>query len=133
MLQLLSSLLLRLLLFLLFFLRRRRPPRSTLFPYTTLFRSHRRGALGRHGRDGLGPHRRRLAIDGRRRLPVRERDDIAFDGNGRDGGRREPAVDLGRDLIEPRDPDDRGDNAGRGDRRRPAKRLWRPTPTNAST
>src|SRR3712207_7284639 len=28
-----------------FFLRRRRPPRSTLFPYTTLFRSERLGAL----------------------------------------------------------------------------------------
>src|SRR3989442_6353451 len=31
----------------------RRPPRSTLFPYTTLFRSDRRGALDvdmRHGR-----------------------------------------------------------------------------------
>src|SRR2546426_9293201 len=27
----------------------RRPPRSTLFPYTTLFRSHR-GARGRQGR-----------------------------------------------------------------------------------
>src|SRR5207302_9284771 len=25
------------------FLQRRRPPRSTLFPYTTLFRSYRRG------------------------------------------------------------------------------------------
>src|SRR5258707_5450511 len=30
----------------------RRPPRSTLFPYTTLFRSHRRIALGNHV--GLG-------------------------------------------------------------------------------
>src|SRR5260370_29730811 len=30
-----------------FFLMIRRPPRSTLFPYTTLFRSHRHGALGR--------------------------------------------------------------------------------------
>src|SRR5687767_15397854 len=28
----------------LFFLMRRRPPRSTLFPYTTLFRSHPGGA-----------------------------------------------------------------------------------------
>src|SRR3989454_10514847 len=28
--------------FLFFFLMIRRPPRSTLFPYTTLFRSHRR-------------------------------------------------------------------------------------------
>src|SRR5688572_30851438 len=36
----------------------RRPPRSTLFPYTTLFRSHRRGWLARHGhgaRDGGAP------------------------------------------------------------------------------
>src|SRR2546421_12172437 len=29
-----------------FFLMIRRPPRSTLFPYTTLFRSCRRGAVG---------------------------------------------------------------------------------------
>src|SRR5688572_31861148 len=37
-------------LFIFFFLMIRRPPRSTLFPYTTLFRSsppRRRGALGR--------------------------------------------------------------------------------------
>src|SRR3712207_8654154 len=36
----------------------RRPPRSTLFPYTTLFRSARRdrGGLGRHdGRQPEGP------------------------------------------------------------------------------
>src|SRR2546422_5054242 len=33
-----------------FFLMIRRPPRSTLFPYTTLFRSHR------HGGAGQGPH-----------------------------------------------------------------------------
>src|SRR6266571_303602 len=33
-----------------FFLMIRRPPRSTLFPYTTLFRSHSRGALGARGR-----------------------------------------------------------------------------------
>src|SRR2546426_9026811 len=32
------------LLFFFFFLMIRRPPRSTLFPYTTLFRSHRHGA-----------------------------------------------------------------------------------------
>src|SRR2546430_10935194 len=28
----------------------RRPPRSTLFPYTTLFRSHLKGDAGRHRR-----------------------------------------------------------------------------------
>src|SRR3712207_7146500 len=47
--------------FFFFFLMIRRPPRSTLFPYTTLFRSLRRWATGRGlageargGRDGLG-------------------------------------------------------------------------------
>src|SRR3712207_6913994 len=32
----------------------RRPPRSTLFPYTTLFRSHRRDQQGRGGADVPG-------------------------------------------------------------------------------
>src|SRR3989454_7720060 len=38
-----------------FFLMIRRPPRSTLFPYTTLFRSHER-RLERHRRHGAGGH-----------------------------------------------------------------------------
>src|SRR2546422_5396948 len=58
-----------------FFLMIRRPPRSTLFPYTTLFRSRSSGALGSDASrsvlpnraprapcgmvDGLGPTRRR--------------------------------------------------------------------------
>src|SRR2546426_4684931 len=32
----------------------RRPPRSTLFPYTTLFRSRRAHAVARHARDVQG-------------------------------------------------------------------------------
>src|SRR5256885_13291520 len=37
-----------------FFLMIRRPPRSTLFPYTTLFRSRDRGVSGsQHGPTGL--------------------------------------------------------------------------------
>src|SRR3712207_9276368 len=50
-----------------FFLMIRRPPRSTLFPYTTLFRSLRRAwsaaaaaggaAAGGHARDGRTPQR----------------------------------------------------------------------------
>src|SRR2546425_8312907 len=39
----------------------RRPPRSTLFPYTTLFRSHRQpdpGGGSRKGEDPLGAHLR---------------------------------------------------------------------------
>src|SRR5438034_4517770 len=47
-------------LFLIFFLMIRRPPRSTLFPYTTLFRSHQRLRVrrGRPRRDA--PRRGRL-------------------------------------------------------------------------
>src|SRR5690348_18467485 len=50
--------------FVFFFLLIRRPPRSTLFPYTTLFRS--RGGGGRRGRGGCrrlgtGPLSRRPA------------------------------------------------------------------------
>src|SRR5256885_4399415 len=36
----------------------RRPPRSTLFPYTTLFRSSRRGPTAWAGRSRDGPHGR---------------------------------------------------------------------------
>src|SRR3712207_8144323 len=47
----------------------RRPPRSTLFPYTTLFRSVRRGAdQGEPHRRG-GGHRPRAARGGRGRGP----------------------------------------------------------------
>src|SRR5437879_11152731 len=55
----------------------RRPPRSTLFPYTTLFRSHPRGLRGEGGDHGAraGGQGRGLA---RRRDP---------------GGRRGPGVD----------------------------------------
>src|SRR6266700_7279724 len=46
-----------------FFLMIRRPPRSTLFPYTTLFRSRCRAARPRH------PSRRRQPWCSRRRSP----------------------------------------------------------------
>src|SRR3712207_7821864 len=54
-----------------FFLMIRRPPRSTLFPYTTLFRSHVRAA-GRPGGPLRELDRRRLAArgPGRARAPV---------------------------------------------------------------
>src|SRR3712207_8823262 len=44
-----------------FFLMMRRPPRSTLFPYTTLFRSWRRRASGGPARDRA--HRRARGAD----------------------------------------------------------------------
>src|SRR6266849_8884198 len=40
-----------------FFLRIRRPPISTLFPYTTLFRSRRTGPSNGGGRPGRPPRR----------------------------------------------------------------------------
>src|SRR3712207_7414510 len=40
----------------LFFLMIRRPPRSTLFPYTTLFRSAPAHGRPEHARTGLEPH-----------------------------------------------------------------------------
>src|SRR2546425_9047107 len=40
----------------------RRPPRSTLFPYTTLFRSS--GFFGRHNLECFVGHRLRLRLDG---------------------------------------------------------------------
>src|SRR5205807_9824513 len=48
-----------------FFLLIRRPPRSTLFPYTTLFRSARLGGHGRAGRKCEAPGQSR----GRRARP----------------------------------------------------------------
>src|SRR2546430_9266003 len=39
----------------------RRPPRSTLFPYTTLFRSRRGGAENAHQVDAL-PHRAAVSV-----------------------------------------------------------------------
>src|SRR3712207_9214081 len=67
MLGVLSDYLLSTLYFLFFFLMIRRPPRSTLFPYTTLFRS--RGRVRRRGprRTGRGP-RRAVRRPGRRGL-----------------------------------------------------------------
>src|SRR3712207_9560471 len=56
-------------LLLFFFLMIRRPPRSTLFPYTTLFRSghpHAGGVLyaqeGPHAQDGEGAHHEHLGV-----------------------------------------------------------------------
>src|SRR5205823_15115391 len=53
----------------------RRPPTATLFPYTTLFRSHREGVAG--GAALLGGRARRVArrrrVHGRRRVVLRPR------------------------------------------------------------
>src|SRR3712207_8954401 len=45
----------------------RRPPRSTLFPYTTLFRSAEAAAAGERGGDGKHPRSKIRPAQGRRR------------------------------------------------------------------
>src|SRR5690242_21111914 len=51
--------------FLFFFLMIRRPPRSTLFPYTTLFRSQRAGADRHHLFSLLPDHAAQVSLAGR--------------------------------------------------------------------
>src|SRR5215469_3775711 len=102
--------------FLFFFLMIRRPPRSILFPYTTLFRSKRRGAgrrvrVARHadagepdrtqlpatapaasGQDATAPARGGSGAN-RRRDPVVARCQGARRGSGRGGPRRRRGID----------------------------------------
>src|SRR2546422_8074665 len=54
-------------LFFFFFLMIRRPPRSTLFPYTTLFRSRSRGGSTSWGFDSRPPRAPRGTCGGRER------------------------------------------------------------------
>src|SRR3712207_7768441 len=67
----------------------RRPPRSTLFPYTTLFRSHRllrgrRPAQAEQRREHEGPHalRRSWFFSGRLRMRLPVAAKIAFSTAG---------------------------------------------------
>src|SRR3712207_8996032 len=72
----------------------RRPPRSTLFPYTTLFRSANRHQEGRRSRGGKGPDSgptarqalERRASEGRRAVARlhRSRAQTPCRANGRD-------------------------------------------------
>src|SRR3712207_6871994 len=57
--------------FFFFFLMIRRPPRSTLFPYTTLFRSVQRLTVRHGGRAGPRPPRARRRLRADRARPVR--------------------------------------------------------------
>src|SRR3712207_7945800 len=65
----------------------RRPPRSTLFPYTTLFRSRGPAGKGRSGRD--------VAVVRQRRD---EHDVLPRDGDEGARGRRAAVEGLERDL-----------------------------------
>src|SRR3712207_8676682 len=68
----------------------RRPPRSTLFPYTTLFRSRRRVPHGPgHEAPGRGPQRRRRLRGRRARSAVPRRVE-----RGRERGSEEHTSEL---------------------------------------
>src|SRR5258705_880079 len=80
----------------------RRPPRSTLFPYTTLFRSPARGARlrVRSGRARGQDHEKdeardpQLAAESHRRDPCEEKDRKSTPLNSNDLGRSDSGVFL---------------------------------------
>src|SRR2546426_7776264 len=76
----------------------RRPPRSTLFPYTTLFRSHREREAGR---DVLRVGRRLRQADGRRSEVPLDPARIARGLAGPHGGtaRQSPTAQIGRAHV----------------------------------
>src|SRR2546423_11627685 len=83
--------------FFFFFLMIRRPPRSTLFPYTTLFRSGGAGQLGDLGARGANQHVLPGAAVRRELLGVGEQD---AGHSARDGLERLPRYSLVR-LLQP--------------------------------
>src|SRR6266508_3072932 len=97
--------------FFFFFLMIRRPPRSTLFPYTTLFRSplrgrHRRRPTHEHRHDALV--RQGLRVQAARGRRLRDRVELEHRGPGADPGQsRRP-----RDRLRRRAGRSRGDAAG---------------------
>src|SRR5256885_4270304 len=91
-----------------FFLMIRRPPRSTLFPYTTLFRSGLASTLtleDRHGQ-GLLHTTRRGRPGARSRRGARDRAPACGGREGRQGRRRERR--RGAHLCDRRRPDPEG-------------------------
>src|ERR1039457_5943917 len=82
----------------------RRPPRSTLFPYTTLFRSGEKGAGG----SARGNLRR---VPGGTDAPARLLLDLNVDGavHSRAGGLRDGFLSPGARAAESRWPDDSSD------------------------
>src|SRR6266566_3449190 len=110
--------------FFFFFLMIRRPPRSTLFPYTTLFRSrvlrpHRHSARGRErppvvpGHHQGGRHRR--GLDSPRTASLVRVDTQRQRGDDRDDRRSRRAQDDGRDAEGLPAPVEARDHHGRDD------------------
>src|SRR3546814_17731140 len=92
----------------------RRPPRSTrtdtLFPYTTLFRSHRRGAVEQPARGGHSHHCRDLGAAARlaehhhpSRIPAARRDIVAHPLEREDQIELAVVAAVGAERNEPRE------------------------------
>src|SRR5690349_23956255 len=78
----------------------RRPPRSTLFPYTTLFRSRRRDGAGRRAACAAGRHRGAACGGASAALAARGRSQSGARENG--AGRSEEhtsELQSRRDLV----------------------------------
>src|SRR6476620_8842962 len=106
-----------------FFLMIRRPPRSTLFPYTTLFRSHRAERCTRRTHRGNRWRHPRTAMDASDRRCHRPAHRGVGGAGGRGIGRGVCRPDGGR----PRDISGRRRQVGvNGTRRRTRSRVDRP-------
>src|SRR5256885_5441244 len=73
----------------------RRPPRSTLFPYTTLFRSHAGGAVQHRSGDDL----RQRAFQWRRHVVRALLHAVRPDRRGRDGDRKSTRLNSSHLVI----------------------------------
>src|SRR5256886_3557719 len=93
----------------------RRPPRSTLFPYTTLFRSPDGGGVAARGLQ--------LRLPGSR-VPTDRYVALRFGRVWAEGMERGPTATCGRGCRT--DPGETRNGGGRADRRRPAARLRDP-------
>src|SRR2546427_12261217 len=113
---------------LLFFLMIRRPPRSTLFPYTTLFRS--RGQLAHGGRelrrvpDDRDPPQDQQRDEQRQRRPEQGADGerAASRHDHRPAGHERPSPPIRQDAAEPASDGAARDDDERYERRHGARR-----------
>src|SRR2546430_16750630 len=80
----------------------RRPPRSTLFPYTTLFRSHRAHEKAHHAMQesvGLDRERHTRSVSPRRPLGERHAAAIVGSSRARAGGGKATEVMLPQEQL----------------------------------
>src|SRR5256885_14724022 len=85
--------------FFFFFLMIRRPPRSTLFPYTTLFRSTPSGEAGPESADGTGLAQHLADVGDMSLLGGNLRPRVFFEHDVAVGHRRQELAVLGESFL----------------------------------